>query len=612
MIRFLLLLAFPIALFGQTRPIQVAYDLTKVKDDRIAVTIFLPKLNKNDFDFCLPKVVPGTYSVSDFGRFVSDLKVFNEDSSLAQIQKVTSNRWHVSADKPYKITYLIDDSFDRNNDYKNNFIFEPEASNFGDLAEVFVLNNFGIVGYIKGYEGNVPYVLTITHDPNHFGATSLTKRTVSKQQDIYQASNYHQLVDAPIMYTEPDTARKKVAGADILISIYSPSDKLSSKKVMDDLDEIIDAQAKYLNDQLPVDRYTYLIYLSNKRALSGSWGALEHNNSSMYVLPENMAARAGQLVKDIAAHEFMHIITPLNLHSEEIHNFDYQDPKMSRHLWLYEGVTEYFSHHLQVRAGLVRKSYFLDIMSQKMKQADRYDLVPFTTMSEQILTRDYKHHFDNVYEKGALIAMCLDLLILHHSEGQQDLYALIDQLSETYGPDKPFTDSLLFDQITQLTHDQIGEFLTYYVDKAVALPVMECLSYVGLELSSKDELPTLGNIFFEGNSDNQVVITNIDELNKFGQKIDYQVGDVLISVDDVTMTSFDNFKSVDQWKQKKKANEDVIIRLSRIVNGEKTTLIRTEKAQFVSSRLKNKIVHKANITEEQRLLQSAWLNGLSK
>jgi predicted metalloprotease with PDZ domain len=36
--------------------------------------------------------------------------------------------------------------------------------------------------------------------------------------------------------------------------------------------------------------------------------------------------------------------TPLSIHSKEIQDFDYNDPKMSQHLWMYEGVTEYFAN----------------------------------------------------------------------------------------------------------------------------------------------------------------------------------------------------------------------------------------------------------------------------
>jgi predicted metalloprotease with PDZ domain len=47
---------------------------------------------------------------------------------------------------------------------------------------------------------------------------------------------------------------------------------------------------------------------------------------------------------DVVSHEFFHIVTPLSIHSKEIQDFDYNDPKMSQHLWMYEGVTEYFAN----------------------------------------------------------------------------------------------------------------------------------------------------------------------------------------------------------------------------------------------------------------------------
>ena len=67
------------------------------------------------------------------------------------------------------------------------------------------------------------------------------------------------------------------------------------------------------------------------------------------------------MIKRVALHEFMHIITPLNLHSEQIGNFDYVDPKMSKHLWLYEGITEYFANLILVRSDLITEREFLAI-----------------------------------------------------------------------------------------------------------------------------------------------------------------------------------------------------------------------------------------------------------
>ncbi|MBK6507405.1 MAG: hypothetical protein IPG02_17575 [Ignavibacteria bacterium] len=39
----------------------------------------------------------------------------------------------------------------------------------------------------------------------------------------------------------------------------------------------------------------------------------------------------------------------MNLHAEEIGNFDYNNPVMSKHLWLYEGTTEYFADYIQLK-----------------------------------------------------------------------------------------------------------------------------------------------------------------------------------------------------------------------------------------------------------------------
>ena len=101
--------------------------------------------------------------------------------------------------------------------------------------------------------------------------------------------------------------------------------------------ELLEAQRNYLRGTLPVNKYAFLIYLSDKRNHTGANGALEHSYSSVYYMWErDNEAIAGQL-RDIAAHEFFHIVTPLNIHAEQIHDFDYNNPEMSRHLWLYEG-----------------------------------------------------------------------------------------------------------------------------------------------------------------------------------------------------------------------------------------------------------------------------------
>lgn len=71
------------------------------------------------------------------------------------------------------------------------------------------------------------------------------------------------------------------------------------------------AQKDYLGGELPVEKYAFLFYFMSGSSLSGSSGALEHSYSSFYVLPEYDSLSMQQQLRDVAAHEFFHIVTPL-------------------------------------------------------------------------------------------------------------------------------------------------------------------------------------------------------------------------------------------------------------------------------------------------------------
>jgi predicted metalloprotease with PDZ domain len=80
-----------------------------------------------------------------------------------------------------------------------------------------------------------------------------------------------------------------------------------------------------------------------------------------------------------------HIVTPLGIHSKEIQFFDYNNPKMSKHLWMYEGVTEYFANLFQINQGLITEEEFYDRMNGKIDNASRMnDTMPFTEMSANV------------------------------------------------------------------------------------------------------------------------------------------------------------------------------------------------------------------------------------
>ena len=161
----------------------------------------------------------------------------------------------------------------------------------------------------------------------------------------------------------------------------------------------------------------------------GMMGALEHHTSTTVVFVDQMQPEElTQSLVDVVSHEFFHTLTPLNIHSEEIHNFEYNTPLMSKHLWMYEGTTEYFANLFQINQGLIDEQNFYNRILEKLNYSKRYDdKMSFTEMSSKI-DEPYQTNYGNVYQKGALINMCLDIIIRENSNGEKGICQLCKNL----------------------------------------------------------------------------------------------------------------------------------------------------------------------------------------
>lgn len=454
--------------------LRYSIDLNRIENDRLQVEVKLPQGVK---EFCFPKMVPGTYAIYNFGRYVSNMQAFDlKGQSIPVIRKDTNTYIFQNAST---LLYEVDDTWE-SPQIKGTYIFEPAGTNF-QQDTLFALNTHALLGYAKGRE-QLPVSLQLKTSTGLVASSSLILKNGK-----YLASSYQKLTDAPILVAPADTVHLQLANADILISVYSPNQKIKASEVAHELRPLLKAQLHYLGGRFPVNNYAFLIVMS-EHLKNGSYGALEHAQSSFYYLPEDSISVMGPIIRDVSAHEFFHIQTPLNLHSEEIGSFDFQNPQMSKHLWLYEGLTEYAAQHMQLQGGLISLSEFLERMTEKYRTSNfSYDnSIPFTKMSKGVLSK-YKEEYGNVYQKGALIGLCLDLYLRSETNGRYGTQQLIRDLSARFGPDKSFKDGDLFKLIAETTQVKgIEQFFSHYVSGNKELPLVELLPKIGCELRSVD------------------------------------------------------------------------------------------------------------------------------
>jgi predicted metalloprotease with PDZ domain len=503
-------------------------DLTACTNDKLQVELLTPAVTQSEVIYSLPRMVPGTYDIYDFGRFVSDLKAFDSAGKELPVAATSITSWKISeATNLARISYSVEDTWDT--EQKDNFVFEPGGSNF-EAGKNFVLNAHCLYGYFEGMT-RLPYRVTVKRPDNFYGACSLLDFSSKDNTDTWGASDYMSLQDAPMMYCVPDTTSLLVGGAEIMISVYSPNKVISSKYIAENIHEILIAQKEYLGGSLPIKKYVYLIYLTPDVGGSGSNGALEHSYSSMYFLPEMSQELLTQTIKDVSAHEFFHIVTPLNIHADQIGNFDYSNPVMSEHLWLYEGLTEYAAGLVQVKYGKMTVPEYLQVIEKKLQTSRYYnDTLPFTVMSKGALDI-HKEQYGNVYQKGALIGLCLDLKLRSLSEGKYGVQELMADLAKTYGKEKSFKDEELFDKIAGLTYPEIGKFLRQYVAGKDTLPIESTLRLAGVgygpETTSKEI--GIGGVSIGLNAaNNHLVIVNTRAMDDFGKALGYREFDELV------------------------------------------------------------------------------------
>lgn len=519
----------------------VNLDLLNIKDDKVKVTVDPGKFLTQVVTFHIPKTIPGTYSIDNYGKFIENFKAIDYLGAELLVVKTDDNSWKIeNAVNLDKITYLVNDSFDIDGEKG---VFSPAGTNI-DKDNNMLLNLHGFVGYFDELKEK-PYQLIVNRPSALFGSTSLSLsesinlvETPNSKKDIYLANRYFDIVDNPIMYSKPDTTYVNIEGIKVLLSVYSPNKTHTAKSIKPQIEKMIAAQKRFLGKIDNTSKYSILLYLADPAKLDAKgFGALEHHTSTVVVLPETMPLETlNQSMTDVVSHEFFHILTPLNVHSKEIHYFDYNNPKMSQHLWMYEGVTEYFANLFQVNQSLIDNEEFYTRVASQIKNSKNYnDSLSFTYMSRNILEDLYKDEYYNVYLKGALIGMSLDLRLRELSKGEMGILDLMKKLSEQYGKNKPFEDDQLIPTIVSLTYPEIQNFFDMYVTGNTPIPYDKFLGKAGVSIETEETTTSFfldGQVpYIDGNPESmELFFRKGIKLNSFLTQLGVKNGDVIKEV----------------------------------------------------------------------------------
>jgi predicted metalloprotease with PDZ domain len=380
-----------------------------------------------------------------------------------------------------------------------------------------VINGQCVFGYFHGMN-KTPVKIKLDYPNQWLVGTSLKLNA----DGFYDAVDYDYVVDSPILLGALTKATTKIENTTIDVLTYSKTGKINSDQLLLLLEDIISATSQFTQG-LPVDQYTFLFHFENFSA-----GAWEHNYSSFYVFQETeLNDFMVQELKSVAAHEFYHIVTPLNIHSELVGNFNFEKPTMSQHIWLYEGVTEWASDILQLRDYLITLEEYVKQVKAKLSANDNFDQsISLTELS--LHSTERQDQYPNIYQKGALVAGLLDIRLLELSNGEKGLREVINQLYKDYGANRTFSEKDFFDEFTNRTYPEISDFINKYIKGTEKLPIAEYYGKLGIEYKDFAGIDStriaLG--FGIGMKDGKFIVTRVDNFSDDG----VNAGDYILKV----------------------------------------------------------------------------------
>lgn len=264
-----------------------------------------------------------------------------------------------------------------------------------------------------------------------------------------QADSYHELIDHPFEFAEQDNFDFIIQdnSHQTLSHHFYLSGKHSANmgRLQQDVTQICQTYLDWLGDA-PFNNYTFMTFASGQ-----DYGGLEHINSTSLITPRRDLPNADepkvpsadyQRFLGLCSHEYFHAWWVKTVRPDVMLDVDLRREAFTPLLWVFEGFTSYIDDFMLQASGVIDKGSYLRLLAE---QINRYYQTPgraHQSVAESSFDAWIKLYRNDentgnagisYYNKGALVALCLDLTLLAKSDGR---YRLFDVVKEFYSQAK--------------------------------------------------------------------------------------------------------------------------------------------------------------------------------
>lgn len=464
----------------------------------------------------LPAWIPGSYMIREFARNITTVYYHLtgedtvDDSFPQRAYKVDKNTWQLPTVKAGQTLSVHYEVYCYDLSVRTAYVDQQRLyGNFTSLAlavegqeqqpvQVSLLVPTAFVAAqdltIKGTEVVLACGLEATH-------------LQSEDQHGYQlhAESYHELIDHPFEiaaqqsfgFIIQDNAHKTLSHRFFISGKHSAN----MGRLQQDITQICQTYVNWLEDA-PFNDYNFMTYASGN-----DYGGLEHINSTSLITPRKDLPSSNepkipssdyQRYLGLCSHEYFHAWWVKTVRPDVMLEVDLRKEAFTPLLWVFEGFTSYIDDFMLQASGVIDQASYLKLLAEQINRYHQTDGRAHQSVAESSFDAWIKLYRSDentgnagisYYNKGALVALCLDLTLLQKSYGRYRLFdvvkAFYEQAKQNDNKRIGISSADMGTVITQfMPQAEWEDFERRYVSGVEELPIEQLLTANGIEIRS--------------------------------------------------------------------------------------------------------------------------------
>ncbi|WPR73911.1 M61 family peptidase [Algoriphagus sp. NG3] len=495
--------------------IKYQFQVSNPLSQFIQITLSIPVRHLSLVRIKLPAWRAGRYQLANYVRNIRNLNVLSPTGKVIPCTKLSKDSWEFEPDHvgDYRVVYEY-------------YCGKMDAGSCWVDEQQIYLNFVNCCFEVEG-QAEEKIQVEVNHPPHYQSCT-----TLHKENHGFFASNFQQLADSSFLASQSLTHETIATGEVSFHLWFNGAIHFDLTDFKSNVKNFIEKQIESFGE-FPVAEYHFIYQLLPYSHYHG----VEHQRGTVITFgPAKSLKDQSQMneLMGVSCHELYHAWNVCQIRPAEIMPYDFSKEAYHEAGWIVEGITTYMGDLF-----LLKSAYFsLREYCETFEKILNRESVNFGWQNQSILESSFDLWVDgyeagipdkkvSIYTHGALIAFCLDAMLL---DEDSSLHQVMKLLWKRFGKPKiGYTLKEVWEVVLSQTNHPIyfNQFYSNYISgKEDIFPVVEKhLASLGFELTynfKKDQL----------SSDYGIIIQNekIIKIHPKGEAFNnLMIGDVILA-----------------------------------------------------------------------------------